>query len=215
MDNDETLGMAMGTLVGEFIRTQVSPEVDAVTFAKLAGTSGISSANADITVGTTDVPGLIQTAEQAMGDDEVPLEDRILFVSEKAYAGLKAKISRFVMNDDRGINTQVEMYDDMRVIRVPKGRFNTAVTLYDGVTAGQEAGGYIVPASTSYPINFMIVHRPAIVKVMKHVIPRIFSPEQNIEADAWRFNYRVYWDVFVEANKVKGIYMHRASTANS
>lgn len=215
MDNDETLGMAFGTLAGEFIRTQVAPELDAYRFAKIAGTSNIDGANADITVGSTDVPGLISAAEQSMGDNEVPEEGRILFISEKAYAGLKAKITRYVQNDVRGINTSVEMYDDMQVIKVPQGRFNTAITLLDGSTAGQEAGGYSVPASTSYKINFMIVHPSAVVQVVKHVIPRIFSPEQNIEADAWRFNYRVYHDIFVEANKVKGIYLHRASTANS
>ena len=37
MDNDETLGMAFGTLVGEFERTQVIPELDAYRFAKYAG----------------------------------------------------------------------------------------------------------------------------------------------------------------------------------
>lgn len=216
MDNEETLGMAFGTLAGEFVRTQVAPEADAYRFAKLAGTANIDAGTAaDITVGTTDVPDLIAKAEQSMGDNEVPLEGRILFVSEKAYAALKAKITRYVMNDDRGINTAVEYYDDMRVIRVPKGRFNTAITLYDGATAGQEAGGYIVPASTSYPINFMIVHPSAVVQVVKHVIPRVFTPDQNLEADAFRLNYRIYHDIFVEANKVKGIYLHRASTANS
>ena len=78
---------------------------------------------------------------------------------------------------------------------------------------GQEAGGYIGTASTGYPINFMIVHPSAVVKVMKHVLPRIFSPDQNINADAWKFDYRCYFDVFALANKVKGIYLHRGSTA--
>lgn len=214
MDNEETLGMAFGTLVGEFLRTKVVPELDAYRFAKIAGTANISGANADITVGSTDVPDLIATAEQVMGDDEVPLEGRVLFVSEKAYAGLKAKITRYVQNDIMGVNTEVESYDGMRVIRVPQGRFNTGITLYDGTTGGQTAGGYIVPTSTSYKINFMIVHPSAIVQVVKHAIPQVFSPAENITADAWRFNYRCYHDCFVLANKVKGIYMHRASTAN-
>ena len=64
MDNEETVGMAFGTLAGEFIRTKVAPEIDAYTFAKIAGTTGILSANADVTVGTTDVPNLIDTAEK-------------------------------------------------------------------------------------------------------------------------------------------------------
>ena len=216
MDNDETMGMAFGTLTGEFIRTQVTPEIDAYRFAKYSGTSGISTGTpADITVGTTDVPSLIQAAETALGDDEVPEEGRILFISETAYAALKDKITRMVMNGERGIETAVDYYDGMRVIKVPKGRFNTAITLNDGVSSGETAGGYTVPASTSYPINFMIIHPSAVLQVTKHVVPRIFSPQVNQSADAWKFDYRIYHDCFVEKNKVAGIYLHRAATANA
>lgn len=216
MDNDETMGMAFGSLSSEFIRTQVVPESDAYVFSKFAGTSGISTATpADITVGTTDVLSLISTAQQKMGDDEVPEEGRILFVSETAYAGLKSKIARMVMNGDGNVNYNVEMFDDMRVIKVPKARFNTAITLLDGTSAGETGGGYVIPAGTSYPINFMIVHPSAVAKVVKHVVPRVFSPQENQMADAWKFDYRIYYDAFVEENKVAGIYMHRAATANS
>ena len=216
MDNDETMGMAFGTLAGEFIRTQVTPEIDAYRFAKYAGTSGISSGTpADITVGTTDVPTLIQEAETVMGDDEVPEEGRILFISETAYAGLKDKITRYVQNGERGIETAIDYYDGMRVIKVPKGRFNTGITLNDGLSAGETKGGFTVPASTSYPINFMIIHPSAVVQIAKHVVPRIFSPEVNQSADAWKFDYRIYHDAFVENNKVAGIYLHRAATANA
>ena len=216
MDNDETIGMAFGTLAGEFIRTQVTPEIDAYRFAKYAGTSGISSGTpADITVGTTDVPSLIQEAETIMGDDEVPEEGRILFISETAYAGLKDKITRYVQNGERGIETAIDYYDGMRLIKVPKGRFNTGITLNDGLSAGETKGGFTVPASTSYPINFMIIHPSAVVQIAKHVVPRIFSPQVNQSADAWKFDYRIYHDAFVENNKVAGIYLHRAATANA
>ena len=216
MDNDETMGMAFGTLAGEFIRTQVTPEIDAYRFAKYAGTSGISSGTpADITVGTTDVPSLIQEAETIMGDDEVPEEGRILFISETAYAGLKDKITRYVQNGERGIETAIDYYDGMRVIKVPKGRFNTGITLNDGLSAGETKGGFTVPASTSYPINFMIIHPSAVVQIAKHVVPRIFSPQVNQSADAWKFDYRIYHDAFVENNKVAGLYLHRAATANA
>lgn len=216
VDNDATMGMAFGTLAGEFIRTEVAPEIDAYRFAKYAGTSGISTATpADIVVGTTDVPSLIQEAETVMGDDEVPEEGRILFISETAYSALKDKITRYVANGERGIETAVDYYDGMRVIKVPKGRFNTAITLNDGVSAGETAGGFTVPASTSYPINFMIIHPSAVKQIAKHVVPRIFSPEVNQSADAWKFDYRIFHDAFVENNKVAGIYLHNAATANS
>lgn len=212
MDNEETMDLAFGTLAGEFIRTKVAPEVDAYTFAKISANAG-TSANADITIGTTDVPGLVDTASKAMNESEVPEEGRILFISETAYGGLKAKVTRTVNNAEGAINNEIESYNGMRLIRVPQTRFYTAITQYDGTTAGQTAGGYIGTASTGYPINFIILHPTAILKVMKHVLPRIFAPEVNQSADAWKFDYRVYYDVFAYDNKVKGIYLHRAATA--
>ena len=214
MDNEETIGMAFGTLAGEFIRTKVAPEIDAYTFAKLAGTAGIDTGTAAaITIGTTDVPTLVDEAERSMNENEVPVEGRILFISETAYAGLKAKIVRTVQNDVLGVNREVETYDGMRIVRVPQNRFYTAITLFDGKTSGQEAGGYIGTKTTGFPINFMVIHPSAVCKVVKHVLPRIFTPDQYQDADAWKFDYRVYHDTFAYENKVKGIYLHRSDAA--
>lgn len=214
MDNEETLDLAFGTLAGEFIRTKVVPEIDAYAFAKMAGTSNIGTGTAaDIVVGTTDVPDLINEAEQSMNENEVPEEGRILFISETAYAGLKDKVTRYVLNGENGINSGIVTYEGMRVIRVPQNRFYTAITLRDGSTAGQTGGGYVGTSSTGYPINFMIVHPSAVCKVVKHVLPRIFTPDENQTADAYKFDYRIYHDMFVYENKVKGIYLHRGSTA--
>lgn len=191
----------------------MTPEVDAYAFAKIAGTTGIQKATAaDITPGTTDVPGLIDTATKAMNEAEVPEEGRILFVSETAYEGLKMKIARFTENGERSIYNGIEVYNEMRVIRVPQTRFYTAITQYDGTTSGQEVGGY-VGTSGAYPINFLMVHPSAVLKVMKHVLPRIFTPDINQSADAWKFDYRCYWDTFVYDNKVSGVYLHNAATA--
>lgn len=216
MDDEETIRMAFGTLAGEFIRTKVVPEVDAYTFAKLAGVSGIDTATpANVTIGSTDVPALIDEATRSMNENEVPNEGRLLFISETAYAGLQNKITREVMNDDKGINRTILKYDDMRIIRVPQNRFYSAITLADGKTSGQEAGGFVGTKSTGYKINFMIVHPSAVCKVVKHVKPRIFNPDTNQKADAWKFDYRIYHDVFAYENKLKGIYLHRGATALS
>ena len=216
MDDEETIGMAFGTLAGEFIRTKVVPEVDAYRFAKLAGTASILSGTAaDITVGTTDVPALIDAAEKDINENEVPQEGRILFISETAYAGLKAKVVRTTLNGENGIDKDIVTYSGMRVVRVPQSRFYTAITLYDGTTGGQTAGGYVGTASTGYKINFMIVHPSAVCQVLKHVKPRIFAPDVNQKADAWKFDYRVYHDIFVYDNKKNGIYLHKGATALS
>ena len=208
MDDEETLGMAFGTLTREFVRTKEVPELDAYRFAKIASTANIDGTNADITVGTTDCPALIDAAQASMGDNEVPAEGNFLYVSEKFYAGIKAKITRMLANEN-GVNREVEMFNGMEVVRVPKARFNTAITLNDGL----ENFGYTITAG-GYPINFMIINPEAVISVVKHRMPRIFTPTENQRKDAYQFDIRLYHDIFVMENKVKGIYVHRASTAN-
>jgi len=209
MDDEETLGMAFGTLASEFVRTKEVPEIDAYRFAVMASATGVGGTSADITVGTTDCPTLVDQAEEQMGDDEVPEEGRILFSSEKFYAGIKSKITRVLANEN-GVNHEIEVFNNMPVIRVPKGRFNTAVTLYDGTSNFGFA-----PTAGGFAINFMIVHPSAVMPIVKHEVPRIWMPSQNINADAYKFDLRVYHDMFVLKNKVKGIYVHKASTANT
>lgn len=210
LDNDETLGLMVGRGLGEIERVSVIPEIDAYRFAKWAGTTGVSTGTAaTITPGTTDVPNLIDTAEAQMDNDEVPYEGRILFVSPTCYMGLKEKIERRVINSENNVNTNVEFYDDMRVIRVPQARFKSAITL-NAPTASNGAGGYSA-ATGAKDINFMIVHPTAVMQVMKHYVPRLFSPEQNIEADAYRINFRYCGDTWVLANKLKGIYVQTAA----
>lgn len=211
LDNDETMGMAFGTLLSQFLRTQVVPELDAYRFAQMAGFTGIGKAAAtDITVGTTDVAGMLDTAEQVMGDAEVPKEGRVCFMSETCYAAFKENIARYLGNDSR-VSRDITDYNGMPIVRVPKNRFNTAITLNDG----SSAFGYTIPASTSYPINFMIVQPDSIVQIVKHVVPRIFSPRVNQQMDAWKLDYRIYHDIFQYENKQAGIYLSAAATANS
>lgn len=204
LDNESSLSVIVGNLLGEVERVQLIPELDAYTFAKLAGTTGIGSATGTVTYGTTDVRALIDTAEATMDNGEVPYEGRILFVSPTCYNALKANIERRIINDESNVNYNVEFYDDMRVIRVPQVRFQTAITL-NAPTASNGAGGFTTAGNN---INFMIVHPSAVIKVMKHYAPRLFSPEQNIEADAYRLNVRYAADTFVLDHKKAGIYVH-------
>ena len=217
MDQEETLDLAFGTLAGEFVRTREIPEVDAYTFAKIASTSNINAATPANLANVTDILKAVDAGQAALDNAEVPMEGRIMFVSTAVYYALKDKLTRFIENGDEIINRNFRYLDDTLVIPVPAVRFNTAIDLLDGSTNGEEIGGYSnVPGTgSSYPINFMIVHPSAIVKVMKHRVPRIFSPDVVQEADAWKFNIRVYGDTFVKQNKVKGIYLHNAATANS
>ena len=206
MDNDETLGMAFGTLVGEFERTQVIPELDAYRFAKYAAGALAANVKTETPTAAT-ILGLLDDATAKLDDDEVPYEGRILFVNPNTYKLIKGGVTRMVMNRDDNVNYNVEMFNDMQVITVPSGRFNTAVTI-NAPTTSSGAGGY---TATGDAINYMIVHPTAVMQVVKHAVPRVFSPEINQEADAWKFDYRVYHDCWVKAKKTNGIYVSHAA----
>lgn len=211
-DNEETLGMAFGTLVGEFLRTQVVPEVDAYCFAKIVGTDGISAGSHDKLADISHPAKELDKAIAQLNEDEVPEAGRICFMSEKFYQGVQGDITKTIQNTETGVNRTIETYDGVQIIRVPQRRFLSAITLYNGKD-GQAAGGY-VPAGTNYNLHFIMCDPSAIKKVTKHVLPRIWTPSQNLLADAYKFDYRLYYDLFVEDNKKKGIYFLRSDEAN-
>ena len=211
LDQSESMGMAFGTLAGEFIRTKVVPEVDAIRFRDYSknASDGMKTAE-NISTGSGAVAA-IDLGTEKLDDAEVPYEGRILFVSPTLYRLLKSGITRYTMNGENGIDYNVEMYNDMRVITVPSGRFNTALTLAQP-SAHDGAGGYTATGST---INFMIVHPSAVMQVMKLYNPRIFSPEVVQEADAWQFDFRTAHGCWVKHQKTNGIYVNAPTVVSA
>lgn len=205
MDDEETLGMAFGTLVGEFIRLHVAPEVDAYRFAKYAGTSGILTTTG-ATLSSSTVLAAIDAASLALDEYEVPMEGRVLFVSSTVNKFLEAAITRMLGNESM-VDKRVKSLDGVQVIPVPQTRFYTGVTLDDGSETNE--GGYAKTDSTGKDINFMLLHPSAVLQATKHANLKLFSPDENQDMDAWKVQYRLYHDAFVYDNKVKGIYLHK------
>ena len=204
MDDEETLGMAFGTLAGEFIRTKVVPEVDAYRFSKYASTASINAAT-PATLDANSIVAALDTAKLELDKDEVPSEGRLLYISDTCLSYLEGKVSRFLGNEN-AVDKRVTKYSGMEVIMVPQTRFYKGITLDDGATV--DAGGYSKTVSTGKDINFMIIHPTAVLQVAKHDSLKVFTPEQNQTTDGWLMQYRLYHDAFVYANKLNGIYLH-------
>lgn len=198
MDNEETAGIAYGKLASEFIRTKVAPEGDAFRFATYAAVEGISkvAAGAELVDGAAVIAAL-RAATNKMDEDEVPYEQRFLFITPT----LKGMI------DDLDTTKSKEvMARFAQVILVPQTRFYTAIDLKSGKD-GEAAGGYAKNADAK-DINFMVIHKPAVMQYNKHIAPKVVTPEANQDADAWKFGYRKYGLADVYENKVAGIYLH-------
>ena len=211
LDNAESMGMAFGTLMSEFVRTKLIPETDALRFeAYSKGAANAMKTAESISTGSGAVAA-IDLGIEKLDDAEVPYEGRILFVNPAMYRLIKGGITRMVMNKDGNIDNNVEFYDGMRVITVPSGRFNTVISLGEP-EAHDGAGGYTAAGDT---INFMIVHPSAIMQTVHLNEPRIFSPEVVQEANAYLFDMRVYHGAWVKNQKKNGIYVNAPSVVSA
>lgn len=200
MDNIETMGMVFGKLSSEFVRTKVIPELDAFRMAKYASLEDISTvAAADLTTGDAVVKAL-RAATTKMNNDEVPEANRVLFIE----TGLKGLV------DDLDTTKSKEVLKKFsQIIEMPQNRFYTAITQLTG-GEGQKAGGY-TRAEGANNINFLVVEKSAAIQFAKRVNSKIIDPEQNQDADAYKYGYRQVGIADAYENKRSGIYLHKST----
>ena len=191
----ETAGVPFGRLAGEFIRMHVAPEIDAFRIARYAGTTGVGSASGDLATGA-DVVAALRAAANAMDNGEVPVDQRYLFITPALYG---------LIEDLDTIKSRAVLSRFEQIIQVPQTRMYSAVSLS---TSGN--GGYSKAASGKN-LNFLAVHKSAVIQYNKHVAPKVVTPEQNPSADAWKFGYRVNGIADVYKNKKAGVFAHLAA----
>lgn len=198
MDNLETAGIAFGRLAGEFIRTKVAPELDAFRFAQYAGKTGISKVAAGATLSAGEaVLKALRAANDRMDEDEVPQEQRYLYITPTLLG---------MVQDLDTTKSREVLQNFAKLVKVPQTRFYTAITQKSG--KDDEASGGYEKAADAKEINFLIIHKPAVIQFPKHVAPKIIEPGQNQTADAYKFGYRNVGIADVYQNKRSGIYLH-------
>lgn len=241
MDNQETFDLAFGQAANILMREHVAPEGDAYTFAKICGLSGITDNTDSIENGAQFLEAIL-TATTEMDEMEVPEEQRYLFTTSTLLKSVKALDT----------TKSREALDGFAAIqKVPRGRFYTAIDLFNGRDGDEIAGGwrpaqggyqktadtdivagkdYYTKSGTTYtkvaspakaslgdyyelvgvakPINFLIVHKPALIKFDRHIAgPTVIGPDMNPDADASIVKYRKYGLVDGYENKRAGIYL--------
>ena len=197
MDNEESRNLAFGMGGATLMREKAAPEADAFAFATLAALDGISKATGTIADASQFLDALL-TAWSKMDEDEVPQEQRILY----ATATLLNSVMALDTTKSREILGKFAVKK-----AVPQARFYTAIEMLDGKSSGEELGHY-KKATSAADINFMIIHKPAVIKFDKHIASNIIPAETNPDADADIIKYRKYGLVEAYANKRAGIYLN-------
>lgn len=220
-DVDETaFVLTASNIMGEFQRTKVIPEIDAYRLSALAAKAIAIEKDTNVEYGYTPASDSIL----------VKLKKGIKIIRENGYNGelvihatydvttefelaMAGKISAATFSQG-GINTQVPVLDGCPIIATPQNRMYSAITLYDGKTAGQTQGGY-VKGSTALDLNFIILPRTTPIAVTKQDNMRIFDPQTYQDANAWAMDYRRYHDIWVKDNAANSVYANIKDTKPS
>lgn len=201
-DEDETgIANLAGQVMGEFVRTQVAPEMDAYILSKLAT---LAETKQQTITGTPASQAYKMFAEgvgkvqNVTGYDE----ELVAFVDSAMWSALQtsAEVSRQIVISDfkKGeISTKVKKLNDVAIIPVADARMKTAFTFNDGTTEDQEAGGF-APAASAKNVGLIILPKRATSLVKKTEKIRIFEPNKNQSMDAYKLDYRLYYDAFIK-----------------
>lgn len=213
MDMDE-IGIAdlSGQIMGEFVRTKVTPEVDAYNLSKLAGIasaagqvvgSSVALANKSVSLLTQ----AIQSVQNEVGFDE----ELVAICNTDFYGDLmstteltrRLDISDFKKGE---ISTKVRKLDECWIMPAPKGRMMTAYDFLNGL--GEETEGGFKPASGAKNIGFIVLPKRVAKFVKKLEKIRTFAPDTVQKKDAWQFDYRLYYDMLVKASETGTIFAY-------
>lgn len=203
-DMDETgIANLAGKILGEYVRTKVVPECDAFAISKIARCA-IEKGNlisGDLTAPYDTFCRLINEVEAVVGYDE----ELVCFMDSAAYSRLMSsdEISRVITVSDfkQGeMNLKVKSINGVAIIPVVNERMKTAYNFMSGA-----AGGF-APADGASSVHMLALPKTAAHLVKKTEKMRIFTPEQNASADAYKFDYRIYYDVFVKASSADAVW---------
>lgn len=173
---------AAGKVLARQLEEQAIPTMDKYCFAKLAQKAGkIVGSGTALT--KSNVCERITAGTTFMDDAEVPGDNRTLFVSTKTYAMLRLS-DEFQKCDgmlEKSLaKGQVGTYDNMRVVKVPEGRW---------------------PAN----VNFIIVHKRAACAPVKLNDTKVHIDPPGISGN--QLEGRQYYDLFVYGAKANGVYV--------
>lgn len=208
-DMDETgIANLAASVMSEFVRTKVAPEVDAYTFSTITTKATAAGQTVALGEGETLAKNVYSLIANAIGkvNDATGFtgEDIVLYVNPTVYAALMAtpEIHRHLRVDEfkhGEISTKVQKIDNAIIVPVSDNRMKTAYDFGNdgfGVASGAESVGII-----AMPKN-------AAMLVKKTEKIRTFSPDVNQTADAYKFDYRLYYDVLVKDSMKGTIYTY-------
>lgn len=205
MDVNETnFVVNASSVMGLFQKQHVIPEIDAYRYSKIfSEVSKVDervkySYEASAATILSELKYQIASIQDSTGD--IPL---IISMSSIVASILEQSTQ---LDDiefgDGDIKRIVKSIDNVPIIKVPSKRMKTEYIFMDGKTSGQTAGGF-KEGPKALDINWLITPSSAPIAISKTDKPRIFTPDQNQSADAYKIDYRKYHDLWLLDEPIK------------
>ncbi|MGN0174546.1 MAG: hypothetical protein ACI39F_08905 [Acutalibacteraceae bacterium] len=208
-DMDETgIAELAGSVMSEFVRTKVVPETDAYALSKLSGlaaTRGQIITDFDLTKPYEMFNSLLNEIQAEVGMDE----ELVCFVNRYIWNAFR-KTEEFSKLVEVGsfkqgeISFEVNKIDNVAIIPVSNSKMQTAIGFLSG--KGDDKNGGFTTLVNSKGVYMLMLPKKAASLVKKSEKIRIFTPEQNLTADAYKFDYRIYYDVFVKNSYLSSVW---------
>ena len=208
-DVDETSFIIQApSVMAEFQRSQVVPEIDAFRYSRIASIVMAQGAGAyasqTLTTGTVIDEFLkqVRAMQNNTGIDTGGLVATMPFsvysILERSAEVQKAiSVQQFTQG---AVNFEVKVINGIPIIPVVENRMKTEYVFHDGTT---EMG--FEPASGAKTINWIITPRSLPIAISKTDNLKVFSPDVNQDGDDWLIQYRKYHDLWIMANQVNQI----------
>lgn len=199
--------ITLANLLKEFNATKAIPEIDAYrysTIAKkaIAGSQSLSTFNGANESAKTNILSKLYEDVMVVCNEGVDMSQIVIPMAYDVY-------TKFILNDQiskklettafkqGNIELAVKSIDGMPIIPVSTNRMKTD---YDFGNNGFTA------KTTAQDINWLVCAREAVLGIMKADKVRVFEPAINQKADAYKVDVRIYHDLFIPDNKIKGIF---------
>lgn len=207
--NETSFVLTASTIMGEFQRTKVVPEIDAYRYSKIGSIClEKSRASGGYTAAEADVLQKLYydiAAVQDVVGDSTPL---VITISTKVAAilNMSDKLSkRLDVTDFKqgDVTFKVKTLDGIHpLIPVGSSRLKTSYVFNDGTTTGQESGGFAA-ATDAKSMNWLITPKSAPIAVSRTDKMRIFDPDTYQDRRAWAMDYRKFHDLWITDNKAE------------
>lgn len=212
MDVDETNFVATAsTVMSEFQKQQVIPEIDAYRYSKIASLAIAGSQSREIALTAENIVSELLKDLTAI-EEATGVTDVVITMSPTTASLLaSAKEAKDHMSTTQlakgNMNVRVVSFNDNAIVRAQQRLLQTAFKFNDGKTSGQEKGGF-EKDSSSKEINWIISAKDAPVAVSKTDKVRVFDPAVNQTADAWKTDYRKFHDLWIPKAKLAKVFVN-------